>query len=91
MSASVTPKALQAELEAQGVRYALASFVDLHGVCKAKAVPIDHLHAMASGSELFTGAALDGVPQDVSDDEVAAIPDLAARHGLVCQHSPAGL
>jgi glutamine synthetase len=76
MSASVTPKALQAELEAQGVRYALASFVDLHGVCKAKAVPIDHLHAMASGSELFTGAALDGVPQDVSDDEVAAIPDL---------------
>ena len=78
MSASVTPKALQAELEAQGVRYALASFVDLHGVCKAKAVPIDHLHAMASGSELFTGAALDGVPQDVSDDEVAAIPDLSS-------------
>jgi len=70
--------ALQAELEAKGVRYALASFVDLHGVCKAKAVPIDHLQAMASGSELFTGAALDGVPQDVSDDEVAAIPDLSS-------------
>jgi glutamine synthetase len=69
---------LRSELEAQGVRYALASFVDLHGVCKAKAVPIDHLHAMASGSELFTGAALDGVPQDVSDDEVAAIPDLSS-------------
>jgi glutamine synthetase len=70
--------ALRAELETQGVRYALASFVDLHGVCKAKAVPIDHLQAMASGSELFTGAALDGVPQDVSDDEVAAIPDLSS-------------
>ena len=69
---------LRSELEAKGVRYALASFVDLHGVCKAKAVPIDHLHAMASGSELFTGAALDGVPQDVSDDEVAAIPDLSS-------------
>ena len=70
--------ALRAELETQGVRYALASFVDLHGVCKAKAVPIDHLQAMASGSELFTGAALDGVPQDVSDDEVAAVPDLSS-------------
>lgn len=69
---------LRSDLEAQGVRYALASFVDLHGVCKAKAVPIDHLDAMASGSELFTGAALDGVPQDVSDDEVAAVPDLSS-------------
>jgi glutamine synthetase len=78
MSPSLAPGALRAELEAKGVRYALASFVDLHGVCKAKAVPIDHLQAMASGSELFTGAALDGVPQDVSDDEVAAIPDLSS-------------
>ena len=69
---------LRSDLEAQGVRYALASFVDLHGVCKAKAVPVDHLDAMASGSELFTGAALDGVPQDVSDDEVAAVPDLSS-------------
>ena len=78
MTATQDLVALRAELEAQGVRYALASFVDLHGVCKGKAVPIDHLHAMASGSELFTGAALDGVPQDVSDDEVAAIPDLSS-------------
>lgn len=76
MSASRDIAALRAELEAKGVRYALASFVDLHGVCKAKAVPIDHLQAMASGSELFAGSALDGVPQDVSDGEVAAIPDL---------------
>ncbi|MEY3963464.1 MAG: Glutamine synthetase, type [Cyanobacteriota bacterium] len=78
MSAPLAPEALRAELEAKGVQYALASFVDLHGVCKAKAVPIDHLQAMASGSELFTGAALDGVPQDVSDDEVAAVPDLSS-------------
>jgi glutamine synthetase len=65
-------------LEQRGVRYALASFVDLHGVCKAKAVPIGHLDTMLAGSELFTGAALDGVPQEVSDDEVAAIPDPAS-------------
>ena len=74
----IAPAEARAELEARGVRYALASFVDLHGVNKAKAVPIHHLEQMLAGSELFTGAALDGVPQDVSDDEVAAVPDLAS-------------
>lgn len=69
---------LKAELAAKGVRYALASFVDLHGVSKAKAVPLAHLGQMMRGSELFTGAALDGVPQEVSDDEVAAVPDPAS-------------
>lgn len=70
-------EALRSGLEARGVRYALASYVDLHGVCKAKVVPLGHLGSMLQGSELFTGAALDGVPQEVSDDEVAAVPDPA--------------
>jgi glutamine synthetase len=65
-------------LAAQGVRYALASFVDAHGVSKAKAVPLAHAHDMLAGSELFTGAALDGVPQSVNDDEVSARPDLSS-------------
>ena len=33
---------------------------------------------MMAGSELYTGAALDGVPQDVSDEEVSAHPDPAS-------------
>lgn len=66
---------LKASLRSKGVKYALASFVDLHGMCKAKSVPLSHLEQMMAGSELFTGAALDGVPQDVSDEEVAAHPD----------------
>ena len=69
---------LKTDLDQKGVRYALASFVDLHGMAKAKAVPLAHLGQMARGSELFTGAALDGVPQEVSDDEVAAVPDAAS-------------
>jgi len=76
---------LRADLEAKGVRYALASFVDLHGVSKAKAVPLSHLGQMLQGSELFTGAALDGVPQEVSDDEVAAVPDPASAMVLPWQ------
>lgn len=77
MTATLTPElqALKSSLESQGVSYALASFVDLHGMCKAKAVPLKHFGQMMAGSELFTGAALDGVPQDVSDEEVSARPD----------------
>ncbi len=70
-----TLRAKLAALEEQGVRYGLASYVDLHGRPKCKAVPIGHFEQMLSGSELFTGAALDGVPQEVNDDEVAAHPD----------------
>jgi glutamine synthetase len=77
MSEPLTPEleALKASLQEQGVKYAIASFVDIHGMCKAKVVPISHFGQMMAGSELFTGAALDGVPQDVSDEEVSARPD----------------
>ena len=74
---SVTATALKAQLDAALVRYLLASYVDIHGRSKCKVVPIEHLGRMLSGSELFTGAALDGVPQNVNDDEVAAVPDPA--------------
>lgn len=67
--------ALKERLHSEGVNYMFASYVDLHGVSKGKVVPIDHLGRMMSGSELCTGAALEGVPQDVSDEEVAAHPD----------------
>src|SRR5689334_7902642 len=63
-------------LGAAGVKYAAISFVDMHGKPKAKMVPLRHLEQAARGSEMFTGAALDGVPQDVNDDEVAPHPDL---------------
>jgi glutamine synthetase len=65
-------------LSAAGVKYAAISFVDMHGKPKAKMVPLNHLSQAAAGSEMFTGAALDGVPQDVNDDEVAPHPDLSA-------------
>lgn len=62
-------------LGSQGVKYMFAGYVDMHGVPKGKVVPISHLGRMLSGSELCTGAALEGVPQDVSDEEVASHPD----------------
>jgi glutamine synthetase len=66
---------LKSSLESQGVKYALASYVDIHGMSKAKMVPLSHFGQMMQGSELFTGAALDGVPQAISDEEVATMPD----------------
>lgn len=62
-------------LQQRNVKYLIPSFVDMHGIPKTKMVPIAHLKRMLSGSEMFTGAALDGVPQDVADEEVAAYPD----------------
>jgi len=69
---------LDRALREQGVKYCLASYVDLHGIPKCKAVPIAHLGRALRASEMFTGAALDGVPQSVQDDEVCAQPDPAS-------------
>ena len=71
-------EALKTSLQDQGVKYALASFVDIHGMCKSKVVPLSHFGQMMAGSEMFTGAALDGVPQEISDEEVATHPDPAS-------------
>ena len=68
--------ALQAQLEARGVKFLMPTYVDMHGISKTKIVPIAHMGQMVDGSELCTGAALDGVPQDVSDEEVSAHPDI---------------
>jgi glutamine synthetase len=66
------------ELKESGVRYCLSSYVDVHGITKAKAVPIDHFTGMMRGSELFTGAAIEGLGQEPSDDELSLWPDVEA-------------
>ncbi len=80
MSESLVPELqdLKNSLKDRAVKYALVSFVDIHGMCKAKVVPMTHFDQMMKGSELFTGAALDGVPQEVSEEEVVAMPDPAS-------------
>ncbi len=68
--------ALQKKLSAQGVKYCLGAYVDIHGVPKGKFVPIDHFVHFAEGSELYTGYALDGLGQAPNDDEISSVPDL---------------
>jgi glutamine synthetase len=75
---STNSRVSRESLEKQGVRYCFSSFVDAHGVAKGKAVPIDHFDRMMRGSELFTGAALDGLGQGPHDDELAVHPEPGA-------------
>jgi glutamine synthetase len=70
--------ALERELMEKGVKYLLPTYSDMHGRSKSKMVPVSHLHRMMGGSELCTGAAVEGVPQEVNDEEVASHPDPAS-------------
>ena len=68
---------LQSELEAKGVKYCIGAYVDIHGVAKAKVVPLPHLLHMARGSERYTGYALDGLGQAPNEDELTSVPDFS--------------
>jgi glutamine synthetase len=77
MSSAETIAKIQADLSARGVKYCIGAYVDIHGVQKAKVVPLSHLEHMAHGSERYTGYALDGLGQAPNDDELTSIPDLS--------------
>lgn len=74
------------ELRAAGVKYVFGAYTDLHGVGKGKLVPIDHFTDMMRGSELFTGAAIDGLGQTPADDEISPWPDLDSI--MIMPHRP---
>src|SRR5580698_8882633 len=76
MYSSEKIKQTQLRLAEQGIKYCVGAYVDIHGVPKAKVVPLSHLPQMALGSERYTGYALDGLGQDPHDDEITSVPDL---------------
>ncbi|MEM9205358.1 MAG: glutamine synthetase [Pseudomonadota bacterium] len=68
---------MRKQLEAAGVQYCFATYVDIHGVPKAKAVPLSAFEKMCAGSELFTVGAMEGMGLiGPEKDECAAVPDL---------------
>lgn len=65
------------KLEEAGVKYCFSTYVDVHGVPKAKTVPISAFEKMCAGSELFTVGAMEGMGLiGPEKDECAAVPDL---------------
>lgn len=65
------------QLEAAGVEYCFATYIDIHGVAKAKTVPLPSFEKMCAGSELFTVGAMEGMGLvGPEKDECAVVPDL---------------
>ena len=75
------PDKIKQTLASQGVRFCFSGYVDIHGKLKGKIVPLNHFDQMVKGSELYTGAALDGIPQELNDEEVSSHPDIT--HGFI--------
>jgi glutamine synthetase len=67
----------QAWLAREGVKYVLAQFVDIHGVAKAKSVPVAHLQSILTAGAGFAGFAIWGVGIEPNGPDFMAVGDLA--------------
>ena len=69
---------LARNLAGQGVKYAVASWVDVLGRPKSKTVPVDHLPNLVAGSERYTPRGMGGIGHmDPVEAEVVGVPDLS--------------
>jgi glutamine synthetase len=81
-SDSVAPLRFEALADAtrylgeQGIRYVLAQFVDIHGVAKAKAVPVAHLKSILTDGAGFAGFAIWGVGIEPHGPDFMAVGEL---------------
>lgn len=70
-------QAAQAYLTSHDVSYVLAQFVDIHGVAKAKSVPVAHLNAVLTEGAGFAGFAIWGVGIEPHGPDFMAVGDLS--------------
>jgi glutamine synthetase len=70
-------EAVLSQLRAQDVRYVLAQFVDIHGVAKAKSVPVEHLDMVLGEGAGFAGFALWGFGMGPHGPDYMAVGDAA--------------
>jgi glutamine synthetase len=59
----------------------LAQFVDIHGVAKAKSVPLAHLESVLTDGAGFAGFAIWGVGIEPHGPDFMAVGDLRTRLG----------
>jgi glutamine synthetase len=71
-----TVEAAQHYLLGHGVSYVLAQFVDIHGVAKAKSVPVAHLPTVMNEGAGFAGFAISGVGIAPHGPDFMAVGDL---------------
>lgn len=68
--------ALRARIDADGVDYMLAQWVDIHGTPRVKGVPVSALDQFLGGSAGFAGAATVGMGQGPHDHDLIGMPDV---------------
>lgn len=73
----MTPQEAIEFLEQNEVKLVLAQFVDIHGVAKAKAVPVAHFEDILTDGAGFAGFALWGLGQEPHDPDYMAVGDLS--------------
>src|SRR5438105_11907798 len=73
----MTSKEAKAFLSENKVKFVLAQFVDIHGVAKAKAVPVAHFEDILNDGAGFAGFALWGFGQEPHDPDYMAVGDLS--------------
>jgi len=71
----MTPEKAKAFLKENHVKFVLAQFVDIHGVAKAKAVPVNHFDDILGDGAGFAGFALWGLGQEPHDADYMAVGD----------------
>ncbi|MDG1877124.1 MAG: type III glutamate--ammonia ligase [Acidimicrobiales bacterium] len=69
---------IRARIEADGVEYIYAMFVEMHGKPCAKLVPVEALDDLMSDGAGFAGFAAGPIGQDPSHPDILAIPDPAS-------------
>jgi glutamine synthetase len=74
----MTANDIRARVEADGVDYLLAQYVDIHGTPRCKGVPARALELFLEGSAGFAGAAVSGMGQGPHDHDMIALPDLGS-------------
>ncbi|WP_082939938.1 glutamine synthetase family protein [Mycolicibacterium peregrinum] len=66
------------ELGAQGVKYAMANWIDVLGRPKSKVVPMTHFADLVAGAERYTPRGFGGIGNmNPTEDEVVGVPDLS--------------
>src|SRR2546421_1079187 len=62
-------------IKANGIKYIMAQFVDIHGSAKAKAVPAEHLDMVLTDGAGFAGFALWGLGMGPHGPDFMAVGD----------------
>jgi glutamine synthetase len=78
-------KAFLRRLRSDGVSILLAQFIDIKGVPKVKAVPVEAVEGFLRNGAGFAGGALVGLGQGAHDSDLVGMPDLGSYSALPWQ------